>query len=86
MSASVFIYWAASASAIMALLLVVRAARLKWRVRFGDFGWRSTVAYAVIGGAAIAYAIDVTTTKEIALPEALQQDMQLPLPARADRD
>ncbi len=82
MSASVFIYWGVSAIAIMALLIVVRAARLKWRVRFGDFGWRTMAVYAVIGGAAIAYAIDVTITKEIALPEALQQDMRLPLPAR----
>ena len=82
MSVSVIIYWVVSAIAILAVLIIVRAARLNWHVRFGDFGWRTMAVYAGIGGAAIAFAIDVTTSKEIALPEALQQDMQLPLPAR----
>lgn len=76
------VYWAVSAVAIMALLMVVRAARLKWRFRFDDFGWRPMAVYAVVGGAAIAYAIDVSTPKNIVLPEALLQDLQLPMPAK----
>ena len=76
------VYWAVSAVAIMGLLMVLRAARLKWRFKIGDFGWRSMAVYGVIGGAAIAYAIDVATTKEVVLPDTLLQELPLAAPIK----
>lgn len=72
------IIWIICSAAILLALIFIRAKVLHRRVKLRDLDWKSVVVISMLLGAAPAFYYDQTRSRNVQIPETLEEHSVIP--------